>query len=97
MTQKGKIMTKKKKHDKLAQDAAAAKAANMSYGQWKATQTIPVVITKGIPDGWLECQYCGKPFKPTMKRRQFYCEAYCGRMAQQERERIKRQEQKNKA
>ena len=28
----------KKEPDKLAQDAAAARAANMSYGKWKAMQ-----------------------------------------------------------
>lgn len=87
---------KKKEPDKLAQDAASAKAANMSYGNWKAMQTNPVKTKSEIPDGWLVCQYCGKPYKPTTKRRQLYCEAYCGKQAHRERERIKRQSQEIK-
>jgi hypothetical protein len=63
--------------DKLAQDAAAAKAANMSYGKWKAMQEPVKIERNGIPDGWLICAYCGIPFKPTTKRRQFYCGAAC--------------------
>ena len=40
-------MAKKKKElDKLAKDAAAALAAGMSYGRWKAMQDFPVVIEK---------------------------------------------------
>ena len=37
---------KKKEMDKLAKDAAAALAAGMSYGRWKAMQDYPVVIEK---------------------------------------------------
>ena len=33
-----KEKAKKKEMDNLAKDAAAAKAAGMSYGQWKAMQ-----------------------------------------------------------
>ena len=82
-------MAKKKQPDKLAQDAAAAKAANMSYGNWKAMQTNPVKTKNEIPDGWRVCQYCGKPYKPKTKRPQLYCEAYCGNLARRERERKK--------
>ena len=88
---KGKAMAKKKKPDKLAQDAAAAKAANMSYGQWKAMQDQPVeIVERELPPGWMVCKQCGKPFKPTSKRKQLYCEAFCGKQAQRERERLKR-------
>lgn len=82
-------MVSKKEQDMLAQDAAAAKAAGMSYGNWKAMQTNPVKVKKEIPDGWKVCQYCGKPYKPKTKRPQLYCEAYCGNLARRERERKK--------
>ena len=84
---------KKKEMDKLSQDAAAAKAANMSYGNWKAMQErhIPKKEPK-IPEGWLVCQYCGKPFKPKTKRKQFYCEVGCQKAAQIERDKEKNKE-----
>ena len=72
---------KSKEPDKLALDAAAAKAANMSYGKWKAMQT-PVILENMIPEGWLICENCGKVFKPKTRRPQKYCEVYCQRMAQ---------------
>ena len=76
---------KKKEPDKLALDAAAALAARMSYGKWKAMHSAPATIGKNIPEGWLVCQWCGKPFKPTTKRPQKYCEAGCQRQASNER------------
>lgn len=80
-------MAKKKEPDKLAQDAAAALAAGMSYGKWKAMQGNPVVIKKPdiVPDGWLVCNYCGKAFKPKTKRKQLYCEPICQAAASRER------------
>ena len=49
------------------------------YGAWKATQD-PVRIEKnGIPEGWNVCVYCGTAFKPTTKRKQLYCGAWCQR------------------
>lgn len=80
-------MAKKKEPDKLAQDAAAALAAGMSYGKWKAMQGNPVVIKKQeiVPDGWLICKHCGEPFKPKTKRKQFYCGAWCQSTASRER------------
>ena len=80
-------MAKKKEPDKLSQDAASAKAAGMSYGNWKALQSDPVGEKAGTPEGWQECQYCGKLFKPKTKRPQTYCEIYCQREAQKERDR----------
>ena len=57
-------MAKKTEPDKLAQDAAAALAAGMSYGKWKAMQD-PVKIYKkqDLEPGWKLCAWCGKPFK----------------------------------
>ena len=71
-------MAKKKEPDKLARDAAAALAAGMSYGKWKALQDNPVPQKKvdGIPEGWKACKRCGKLFKPKAKT-QKYCEALC--------------------
>lgn len=72
-------MAKKKEMDNLAKDAAAALAAGMSYGRWKAMQDKPVVIDKPktdeLPEGWKVCPFCGKRFKPNKygNGRQVYC------------------------
>ena len=81
-------MAKKKEMDNLAKDAAAAKAAGMSYGKWKAMQYNPVVIKKKeeIPEGWKVCPHCKKPFKPNHGNKQIYCEVTCQREAQKERD-----------
>lgn len=80
-------MAKKKEPDKLAQDAAAALAAGMSYGKRKAihgdTKPEPEV-QELVPQGWLICQYCGKPFKPRSYRPQKFCEPYCQNEAYKE-------------
>ena len=84
-------MAKKKAMDKLAQDAAAALAAGMSYGKWKAMQT-PVAIEKKeeTPEEWRTCKCCGKPFKPNKYgKRQLYCEVECQKADQRERDRDK--------
>lgn len=83
---------KKKEPDKLAQDAAAALAAGMSYGKWKAMQDKPVVIEKKADE--LEpvkkiCKYCGKPFIPRSYRSQLYCDIYCQQEEKKERNRQK--------
>jgi hypothetical protein len=82
-----------KKTDTLAMDAVEAKKAGMSYGRWKAMQMVEEK-PKGIPDGWLVCQYCGKPFKPKDKRPRKYCELFCQQRASDERESLKRAERK---
>ena len=79
---------KKKEPDKLAQDAAAALAAGMSYGKWKAMQD-PVKIVKKIPEGWRVCLWCGKAFKPKTRGPQKYCEAVCQSRASYARSRQK--------
>lgn len=80
---------KNKEPDNLAQDAAAARAAGMSYGKWKGLQTPAKIEKKEIPEGWKRCAYCGKPFKPKSKQNQKYCESYCGQRARAERDRQK--------
>lgn len=86
-------MAKKKEMDKLAQDAAAALAAGMSYGKWKAMQD-PVKIEKPnpdeIPEGYKICEWCKKPYKPTSRRLQKYCDYYCQHEAYKEKEREKK-------
>lgn len=66
---------KNNKTDKLAQEAAKAMAAGMSYGKWKAMQPRVDVKTPVIPDGWKTCEYCGKAFKPVQRKR--FCDAVC--------------------
>ena len=77
-------MGRKKKPDKLAQDAAKALAAGLSYGKWRAMQQ-PVEIEKGIPEGWKVCPQCGKAFK-SVKGKKIFCEPYCRNMAYHDRE-----------
>ena len=88
-------MARKKEMDNLAKDAAAALAAGMSYGKWKAMQDKPVVIEKKeeIPEGWRVCKRCGKPFKvKNFGKRQIYCELACQKAAQRDRDREKNRE-----
>lgn len=74
----------KDKPDKLAQDAAKAKAANMSYGRWKALQPIAPTANK-LPDGWKRCEYCGTPFKGVQGKR--FCDVTCQKQSYKERQR----------
>ena len=77
-------MAKKKEMDNLAKDAAAALAAHMSYGKWKAMQDNSVAVKKKdeIPESWKVCPHCGKSFKPTKGTPQKYCEMFCQQQAQ---------------
>ena len=75
--------------DKLAQDAASALAANMSYGRWKALHpnTMAEKTQDGeIPYGWKVCNHCGNPFRPN-KSGQRYCDIDCQRSAARIRDR----------
>lgn len=74
-------MAKKQKIDKLAQEVAMALAAGMSYGKWKAMQD-PVKCEKPKDCELVVCKYCGKQFKPKVKKRQIYCDIYCQKKAQ---------------
>lgn len=58
--------------DNLARDAMLALKAGMTYGKWKAMQEPVKIKKKTLPDGWIECKYCGKAFKPTRG-----CQKYC--------------------
>ena len=91
-------MAKKKELDKLSLDMIECEKAGFGchYGAWKATQTKPVVIEKKIPDGWLICEYCGKPYKPKTKRPQKYCEATCQGRASWERKKQRDLERREK-
>ena len=71
-------MGRKKKPDKLAQDAAKALAAGLSYGKWRAMQQ-PVETEKGIPEGYKICPQCGKKFKAGNNKK--FCEEYCRQQA----------------
>lgn len=85
--------------DNLARNAMLAKQANMSYGRWKAMQPIvPIEQKKEIPDGWIKCGYCGKPFKPKNPQ-QKYCEYACRERgyAEKESEIQRRYREKRKA
>ncbi len=86
-----------KEPDQLAKDAAAALAAGMSYGRWKAMQD-PVQIYKkqDLEPGWRLCAWCGRPFKPKINRNQLYCEVYCQRTAQKHRDRQRDAERSTK-
>ena len=61
--------------DSLTKNAIEAKQAGMSYGKWKAMQPQQEKQDEKIPDGWIKCLHCGKPFKPTPNQK--FCEYYC--------------------
>ena len=66
--------------DNLAKNAMLAREANMTYGKWKALQyqQQPKKDKKPdeIPEGWVLCEWCKKPFNPKTKKQRF-CESYC--------------------
>ena len=84
---------KKKFMDNLAKDAAAALAAGMSYGKWKAihgdTRDANESIEEPVPEGWRICEHCGKPYKPYSRRPQKYCDSVCQQDALRKRDREK--------
>lgn len=80
-------MAKKKELDNLAKDMIRCKKDGFGchYGDWKFLHpnTKEKQDDSAIPNGWLICRECGKPFKPRTKRSQFYCEAECQKRAAQ--------------
>ena len=81
-------MAKKKELDNLSLDMIQCKADGFGchYGQWKALNgSTKVKEEDSSPQGWLICQYCGKPFKPNTRRLRKYCDAVCQRQATIER------------
>lgn len=85
-------MGRHKKPDKLAQDAAAALAAGMSYGKWKALQ--PVAVKEEKPPkpyyDMRECAICGLEFRVGANGRKKYCSEECVREAENRARREKR-------
>lgn len=67
--------------DNLARNAMLARQAGMTYGKWKALhynpdENVPPKEKEVvIPEGWMVCERCGKPFKPTHRQR--FCDFYC--------------------
>ncbi len=98
---------KKNEPDKLAQDAASARQAGMSYGRWKAMQN-PVTITKPdpakvVPDlecaGMIKkiCAHCSKEFFTSRRTRQIYCGRPCRDSANYHKKLKKEMERKNES
>ena len=76
-------MGRKKKPDKLAQDAAKALAAGLSYGKWRAMQQ-PVQVEKESEKDYKTCPNCGKKFKAGRNKK--FCDAYCRNQAYYDKE-----------
>lgn len=76
-------MAKKNKPDQLAQDAAAALAAGMTYGKWKAMQLVVPIEHKLMPPAieTRRCVVCGVEFVGNYHARNKYCSARCSRIA----------------
>ena len=77
----------KKQPDKLAQDAAKALAAGMSYGKWKAMQKPAEPTEPKVHRKPFVCEYCGKTFYTTTNHKRKYCSDYCSQEWRKERER----------
>ena len=60
--------------DRLARNAMLARQAGMSYGKWKALQP-RIPVEKMAPENWIECEWCGKPFRPRGGKR--FCDLDC--------------------
>lgn len=80
--------------DRLTQENAAALAAGMSYGKWKAKQYVAQAAAKSpavaeTPQYRHVCEYCGQEFFIKAKRQQKYCCEECRREASYQREREK--------
>lgn len=85
-------MARKKQLDKLSLEMIQCEkdGFGVHYGRWKALQNPVKIEPPGLPEGWLICKQCGKPFKPTTRRKQFYCGAVCGNAATQAKHREKK-------
>ena len=66
--------------DRLAKNAMKAMKAGMSYGKWKALQPVVPAEEKPLPEGWLNCERCGKPFKKRGGTKRF-CNDECRSVA----------------
>lgn len=73
--------------DQLAKDAAEARKAGMSYGQWKATQE-PVVIRRPEKAERV-CRHCGRELP---KGKKTWCSRECCNEADKLRRKAQRRE-----
>lgn len=76
--------------DQLAKDAAEARKAGMSYGQWKAKQEEalgPVKIRR--TEGQRVCRHCGRPLTEKQKK---WCSRECCNEADKLRRKAQRRE-----
>ena len=92
-----KSMGNKKELDNLSLDMIQCKKDGFgcNYGEWKATQSRPVVIEKKEIEpkfGYGICKHCGKQFIKTSNIRRFYCDSVCQHDAQVEKRKEKRRE-----
>ena len=71
--------------DQLAKDAAEARKAGMSYGQWKATQEPVVIRRPEKPEG--VCRHCGRELP---KGKKIWCSEECCTEGSRKRRREKR-------
>ena len=76
--------------DNLTSNAMLAKAAGMSYGQWKALQPPQEPKEKELPEGWVKCEYCGKPFKKQHGKR--FCDIVCRQENYESRAKVMRED-----
>ena len=83
-------MRRSKEPDKLAQDAAKALAAGMSYGKWKAMQEIvvPEEVKPKVEYG--VCVYCGKQYVKNNYKKRVYCDWLCRYNANRERYKLRK-------
>ena len=90
-------MKSDKEPDNLARDAAAARAAGMTYGKWKALRPQAVIEPKRPVESYHEftCAYCGCNFIRYDNVVPKYCGARCRenafRKAKREREQAGRE------
>ena len=65
--------------DRLTMESTAASEAGMSYGRWKAMQSlVPVVKEEPKKEGtWYTCACCGNRFFQTDKFKRKYCGDEC--------------------
>ena len=83
----------KRKMDRLSRDAMRARQAGVSYGKYIAmkAEEPEIEAEDEIPEGWIKCKFCGRPFKPYDKR-MLYCDSICRQKSNAPRNRERRRE-----
>ena len=79
--------------DKVILDAVEAKQKGMTYGQLIAIRYEQGLKSnegkqETVPEGWIKCEYCGKPFKKRYVKR--FCDVYCRERSYVERQAAKK-------